>query len=300
MSENRIKLSIIDQIGGTKTTVETPADVSLKEIIPALVTSLNLPTRQNNKLLTYHLHNLDGIQLNENQTLTENGIESGAIFQLNAELTPETAVKSTETELPDIKVVNLSTATIEELADLIAKKVESHLLITVREVEELTKSEIKLTQGTMLIRPSFGIPSELKQYKNDIFMIMPFRDEFESIYRHFIVRIVKSLNLSIKRGDDFFSAHNKSIIDEIWSAIYASKIIIADCTGRNPNVFYEIGIAHALGKPTILITQNIDDVPFDVQSRRLIKYQNNAAGLLELETQLNKSIQILLDEKNNN
>lgn len=297
----QIKISILDQIGGTKTTVEVPDDVGLSELIPALVDALNLPIRIDDNSVVYHLHNLDGIQLNEKETLAENEIVDGANFQLSPEIRSEKneSVDKESKESVDVKVVSLSTDTIETLADLIAKKIESRLLVTVRQVEELTKSEKKLTEGTMLVRPSFGIPLDKKQYKNDVFMIMPFRDEFESIYRHYIVRIVKSLNLSIKRGDDFFSAQNNSIIDEIWSAIYASKIVIADCTGRNPNVFYEIGIAHVLGIPTILITQNIDDVPFDVLSRRLIKYQNNAAGLLELETQLIKSIKSLVDEENN-
>lgn len=294
-----IKIEIINQTNGKKVTAEVPDDASLRRLIPALVTKLNIPTKQNNRTINYHLYTLEGVQLNEEKSLAGNGINSGTTLQINKELEAEKD-KPPASNPPSTEFVNLSLETMEQLANLVASKVESSLLITVREVEELTKAEKKLAQGTMIIRPSFGIPLEMQQYKNDIFMIMPFRDEFESIYRHFIVQIVKSLNLSIKRGDDFFSSHNKSIIEEIWSAIYSSKMVIADCTGRNPNVFYEIGIAHVLGKPTIMITQNIEDVPFDVQSRRLIQYQNNAAGLRELEIKLIKSIQVLLDEKNNN
>jgi hypothetical protein len=294
----QIIISIIDQTGGVKTTVEMPDDVRLSTLIPALVNALELPTKQGRNSIIYHLVKIDGIQLDEGKTLAENGLESNAVLSLLPEVKPQKD-KSRKEETSK-KDVTLSPETIESLADLIAKKVESNLLVTVREVEELTKADKKLSHGTILIHPSFGIPSENKQYQNDVFMIMPFKDEFESIYRHFIVKIVQSLNLSIKRGDDFFSARNTSIIDKVWSTIYFSKFVIADCTGRNPNVFYEIGIAHVLGKPTILITQNIDDVPFDVQNRRLITYQNNAAGLLELETKLNKNIQILLNEESSN
>ena len=61
------------------------------------------------------------------------------------------------------------------------------------------------------------------------------------------------------RGYDLFGA--EVVIDEIWSCIKNADVVIADCTSRNPNVFYEIGIAHTLGTPVILITQDIEDVP---------------------------------------
>lgn len=123
----------------------------------------------------------------------------------------------------------------------------------------------------------FGEPSSDNEFKCDVFMIMPFAEEFGSIYRDYVKPTVEDLGLTIKRGDDFFSHHE--IINEIWSAINASQIVIADCTGRNPNVFYELGIAHTLGKIAVLITQNNIDVPFDVRGKRFIVYQDNSAGL---------------------
>ena len=62
------------------------------------------------------------------------------------------------------------------------------------------------------------------------------------------------------------------IIKDIWASIYRAKIIIADCTGKNPNVFYEIGVAHAIGKSVILITQNESDIPFDLRHLRYLIY----------------------------
>ena len=59
---------------------------------------------------------------------------------------------------------------------------------------------------------------------------------------------------------------------DIWSAIHAARVVVADCTGRNPNVFYEIGLAHAIGRQTILIAQSLRDVPFDLRSLRVIIY----------------------------
>jgi hypothetical protein len=108
------------------------------------------------------------------------------------------------------------------------------------------------------------------------------------IYREHILNVAKRLKLKAKRADDFFTAH--SVVEDIWAAIYRAKIIIADCTGRNANVFYEIGIAHTAGKRVILITQNERDVPFDFRSIRYIRYSYTPPGMRILEEKLEKTI----------
>jgi hypothetical protein len=80
---------------------------------------------------------------------------------------------------------------------------------------------------------------------------------------------------------------------DVWSAINAAIFLIADCTGRNPNVFYEIGIAHAIGKQTILISQTIDDVPFDLRHLRIVVYEYTPRGMMVFEEALGKSIDSL-------
>ena len=72
----------------------------------------------------------------------------------------------------------------------------------------------------------------------------------------------------------------------IWENILRADLIIADLTGRNPNVFYELGYAHALHKNTVLITQSIDDVPFDLRHRQMIKYFATAKGYKDLNESL--------------
>jgi hypothetical protein len=134
----------------------------------------------------------------------------------------------------------------------------------------------------------FGEPSSDNEFRCDVFMIMPFAEKFNSIYQDYVRPTVEELGLSMKRGDDFFSHHE--IIDEIWSAISASQIVIADCTDRNANVFYELGVAHTLVKITVLITQNIIDVPFDVRGKRFIEYQDNSAGLKYLREKLREYV----------
>ena len=94
--------------------------------------------------------------------------------------------------------------------------------------------------------------------------------------------------MSVERADDIFS--DGAIVEDIWKAIINAFVLVADCTGRNPNVFYEIGIAHAMGKPVVLLTQDSSDVPFDVRHLRLIRYKATATGFKRLESALQKTL----------
>ena len=146
---------------------------------------------------------------------------------------------------------------------------------------------------SMIVSPIFGLPKNRK-YAYDLFVLMPFRADLKPVYDDHIVPIAAKLKMSVARADDFFSSH--SIIDEVWSAISQSRFLIADCTDRNANVFYEIGIAHSTGNPVILITQNEEDVPFDLRHRRFIKYDYTARGMKEFEKQLMATLIELRDE----
>jgi hypothetical protein len=97
------------------------------------------------------------------------------------------------------------------------------------------------------------------------------------------------MGLSIKRGDDFFGA--EAVMGDIWSAILHAKVVVAECTGRNPNVFYEIGLAHAVGTPVILVTQKAQDVPSDLRAIRYIKYQYTPRGMQAFEKALAATIE---------
>ena len=99
---------------------------------------------------------------------------------------------------------------------------------------------------------------------------MPFSKDIKPVYEDIIEPICKELGYSCKRAD--LIDRPSVIINDIWSSIYNSDIIICDCTQGNPNVFYELGLAHALGKRVICITQNSDDIPFDIERIRYIKY----------------------------
>jgi nucleoside 2-deoxyribosyltransferase len=108
------------------------------------------------------------------------------------------------------------------------------------------------------------------------FVIMPFSGYFNGYYKNVIKKTVSKTGLLPRRADEIYGT--SAVIDEIHKEILNSDICIADVTGRNPNVIYELGIAHAVNKPVIIITQDIEDVPFDYKHLRVIKYDPKSSG----------------------
>jgi len=133
----------------------------------------------------------------------------------------------------------------------------------------------------------FGRPKEPPK-PSDVFVMMPFASELRPVYDDHIQAVAARLNITTTRGDDFFAAN--SVISNVWDAINHAQVLIADCTNRNPNVFYELGIAHTLGKPVILIAQSKDDIPFDVQHIRTILYDFTPRGMREFERALEATL----------
>lgn len=149
-----------------------------------------------------------------------------------------------------------------------------------------TLTNIERVGSGISIHPMFGKPRAVSA--PDIFVLMPFDTTLRPIYDDHIRAVASQLTMSVGRADDFFTTH--AVMDDIWAAVYGAKIVIGDCTGRNPNVFYEIGMAHTIGKPVILITQNEADVPFDLQSLRYIHYSYTPPGMRLFEERLLKTI----------
>ena len=103
------------------------------------------------------------------------------------------------------------------------------------------------------------------------FVMMPFAEPIGAYYKSVYEPAIKKAGLRAVRADDDMFSTGK-IVDQIWSGIHVAKVLVAELTGRNPNVFYELGLAHALQKPVVLVSSNEKDVPFDVQHIRVIYY----------------------------
>lgn len=144
-----------------------------------------------------------------------------------------------------------------------------------------------ISERSMIITPHFPPPSAPPE-PTDLFVLMPFRPELKLVYKNHIVDVATRLGLSVSRADEVLST--QAVMLDVWASICAARAIIADCTGRNPNVFYEIGIAHVVGKPVILITQNVSDIPFDISHLRYFVYEYTPEGMKQFESSLEKLI----------
>ena len=105
------------------------------------------------------------------------------------------------------------------------------------------------------------------------FVLTPFKEPFNTYYLKIIEPAIKSAGLLAIRGDSLFRP--SPIMDDIWKFIQRARVILAELTEKNPNVFYELGLSHSLGKPVILISETIDDVPFDLRSLRVLQYNKD-------------------------
>lgn len=112
--------------------------------------------------------------------------------------------------------------------------------------------------------------------ENLCFVLMPFDEKFDSIYNDIIVTAVKTSKLECKRADNIYST--RPVMDDIIEHIKKARIIIADLTTKNPNVFYEIGLCHAWGKNVILLSQKEEEVPFDLRHYRRVIYEDSVGG----------------------
>lgn len=121
-------------------------------------------------------------------------------------------------------------------------------------------------------------PEKLKKVTkladNSCFVVMPFAvphgDYYDKVYKP---AIEKAGLRPVRADTEIFGAGK--IMDQVWSGINAASVLVAELTTRNPNVFYELGIAHALKKPVVLVSSNEDDVPFDLKHIRVIYYDVN-------------------------
>lgn len=106
--------------------------------------------------------------------------------------------------------------------------------------------------------------------KDKCFVISPFGGWHDEYYDEIFCPSIRAAGLEPGRADDLFRSSN--IVHDIWHLVVSSRLLLADLTDKNPNVFYELGLAHAARKPVLLLTQSMEDVPFDLRALRVITY----------------------------
>jgi len=115
------------------------------------------------------------------------------------------------------------------------------------------------------------------------FVLIPFDKAFDDVYKLGIKETANNLDIIAERVDE--QIFREGILERIYRQIEVADIIVADMTGQNANVFYEVGYAHAKGKLCILLTKNADDIPFDLKHHRHIVYGASIGNLREQFTE---------------
>jgi hypothetical protein len=121
----------------------------------------------------------------------------------------------------------------------------------------------------------FRFPTEKAVEPDLVAVMMPFGSGFAPVYEA-LKSGVEAMGMRCLRADDIWERDH--ILDDVISLLWRARVVIADLSGKNPNVFYEAGIAHTLGRDTILVAQSLDDVPFDLRPIRTLQYLNNSEG----------------------
>ncbi|MCP4985132.1 MAG: hypothetical protein GY928_03390 [Colwellia sp.] len=139
---------------------------------------------------------------------------------------------------------------------------------------------------------------ELKSGKAPIcFVIMPFgKEDLDVVYIDYVKPSVEQLSFQCVRGDDIFG--NNIIMDDVVRSIQESTILVADLTYKNANVFYELGLAHAMDKKVVLLAQSTDCVPFDLRHRRVCLYEYSPRGCKKLEQEIIEHVKAISDDSN--
>lgn len=138
---------------------------------------------------------------------------------------------------------------------------------------DLTTSEIEapiVATTEKVHSPFLSKEPRVREFLDTCFVMMPFGQWFDRYYQEIYVPAIKEAGFEPIRADELFSTG--SVVEQIWEQIEKSKLLLADLSGKNPNVFYELGLAHAAKKPVVFTAGDVNDVPFDLRHLRVIIY----------------------------
>jgi len=128
---------------------------------------------------------------------------------------------------------------------------------------------------------------ELDPHARFAFVIMQFSPPFEHLFNEVIKPVAEECRIRAEKADDILGPG--MIIADITRRLQEADIVIADTTPQNPNVFYELGYAHAIGKPTIVLAEKRRELPFDVSGFRTLFYENSIAGKSQIEAKTSQT-----------
>jgi len=161
----------------------------------------------------------------------------------------------------------------------------NHLLISSQKASAELLAKPHKAALTEFLKSAGVTEADLTIDKDLVFVLTPFHPDYRETFEA-IASICQDTGLKCLRGDEENVAGD--ILHHILRLLARARVVVANVDGRNPNVFYELGIAHAMDKGTILISRSIEQLPFDVKARRIVIYDDLADLQLKLRDEFIK------------
>ena len=124
------------------------------------------------------------------------------------------------------------------------------------------------------------------------FVLLPHTDEFDGIFDTAVRPAMEANGIDVTKANDIYNPG--FILGQVWQQILSSEVVVADVSGINPNVIFELGLCYGLHRSPILLVRNPDELPFNLRSLRYIKYENTARGAKALQDDLTRAIEAFL------
>jgi hypothetical protein len=160
---------------------------------------------------------------------------------------------------------------------------------------EVARCSHRLTRGQLGILLQGAGPTSMRNLSTHsaepvCFVVMQFSSEFDDLFSEVIRPTCEEFGYKVVRADDYYG--NGLIIDDITRSIREASVVIADVTPNNANVFYEVGFAHGIGKPTILLSdRKREKLPFDISGFRTLFYDNTIGGKSAVQERLRRHLE---------
>jgi hypothetical protein len=235
-------------------------------------------------VLNYRLQTLILAGLNVGQaaygivTMTQTGVAGGARWEnlSSAKVGGHPAVKTPLAIDVEVSGSNLSLL------------VDSVIVASAQTPIQISRVQLALyLEGNSPITiKDFAVAAE----KPKAFIVMQFKEPYNTLYSEVIKPGCESFGYEVVRADDMYTTG--LIIREITQSIQEASVIVADITPESPNVYYEVGYAHALNKPTILLSDRTEErLPFDISGFRTLFYEDSIGGKRKVEEALKKHLE---------
>lgn len=195
----------------------------------------------------------------------------------------------------DPEIPSISNTTLERLAG------ELDIDASTRGINEFQRTHWSIKEPDLfrvLLKAGIGTRPKPKVFnltdegpdRDLLAVMMPFAAEFRPVYKA-LQTCAAAAGMRCQRADDIWIADH--VIQDVVTLLCRASVVVCDLTGRNANVFYEMGIAHVLAREVIIITQDAHDVPFDVAHIRHVRYLRNREGLKQLREDVQRRLETL-------